>query len=228
MLVGRRPDEVLADGGRARRRRCRAAPGRASAWPARPASASPHTRWARSGMNMIGSQPSATSAVASTLLPISDAHQIGMLDRTGWLMSLSGLPSPVPSPSGSGIWTVSPSYVEPLAPPHHAADVDVLLDARHRLLVGHAVEALDDLRAGGAEAADDAAVAHVVEPGERHRHQRRRAGVDVDDARADLDALGLGRQVAHLADGVEAVGLGHPHDVEARPARGRRPAGPRP
>ena len=108
---------------------------------------SPHTRWAFSGMNMIGSQPSATSAVASTLRPLSDAHQIGMSVRTGWLMSLSGLPSPVPSPAGSGIWTVSPSYSSGLAPPHHAADVDVLLDALHRLLVGHAVEALDHLRA---------------------------------------------------------------------------------
>ena len=70
---------------------------------------SPQTRSARSGMNMIGSQPSAISAVASTLLPISDAHQIGIVDRTGWLMSLSGLPSPVPWPSGSGTWTVWPS-----------------------------------------------------------------------------------------------------------------------
>ena len=59
---------------------------------------------------MIGSQPSATSAVACTLLPMSDAHQIGMSLRTGWLISLSGLPSPVPSPSGSGTCTASPSY----------------------------------------------------------------------------------------------------------------------
>ena len=70
---------------------------------------SPHTCWCCSGMNMIGSQPSACSAVASTLLPMSDAHQIGMSARTGWLMSLSGLPSPVPCPAGSGTFTASPS-----------------------------------------------------------------------------------------------------------------------
>ena len=33
----------------------------------------------------------------------SDATQIGMSARTGWLISFSGLPSPVPRPSGSGI-----------------------------------------------------------------------------------------------------------------------------
>ncbi len=60
-------------------------------------------------MNMIGSQPSAYWAVVSTLLPMSDAHQIGMSARTGWLMSFSGLPSPVPSSGGSGILTASPS-----------------------------------------------------------------------------------------------------------------------
>jgi hypothetical protein len=60
-------------------------------------------------MNMIGIHPSATSAVACTLLPMSDAHQIGTSARTGWLMSLSGLPRPVPCSGGSGICTVSPS-----------------------------------------------------------------------------------------------------------------------
>ena len=70
---------------------------------ARPAlSGSPHTRWYLSGMNMIGSQPSACSAVASTLRPIRLAHQIGMFGRTGWLINFSGLPNPVPWPAGSG------------------------------------------------------------------------------------------------------------------------------
>ena len=53
-------------------------------------------------MNMIGSQPSAISAVAVTLRPIKLAHQMGISLRTGWLMSFSGLPSPVPSPGGNG------------------------------------------------------------------------------------------------------------------------------
>ena len=77
---------------------------------ARPAlSWSPQTWWCFSGMNMTGSQPSACSAVACTLRPISDAHQIGISLRIGWLISFSGLPSPVPSPSGSGTRTAWPS-----------------------------------------------------------------------------------------------------------------------
>ena len=69
---------------------------------------SPHTCWNFSGMNMIGSQPSAISAVAVTLRPFRLAHQIGISLRTGWLISFSGLPSPVPSPGGSGAWNVWP------------------------------------------------------------------------------------------------------------------------
>ena len=57
---------------------------------------------------MIGSHPSATSAVAATALPMSDAHQIGTASRTGRLISFSGLPRPVPSPSGSGMSIVCP------------------------------------------------------------------------------------------------------------------------
>ena len=33
-----------------------------------------------------------------------------MVERTGWLMSLSGLPSPVPWSAGSGIWYFFPSW----------------------------------------------------------------------------------------------------------------------
>ena len=52
-------------------------------------------------------------------------------------------------------------------------------------------------------------------PAARHAEQRGRAGEDVDDARADLDALGDRGEVAHLADRVERVRLRDPHDVEA-------------
>ena len=71
---------------------------------------SPHTLWYFSGSKKIGSQPSACCAVALTDRPIRLAQKIGMVSRTGWLISLSGLPSPVPSPSGSGTFTVGPSY----------------------------------------------------------------------------------------------------------------------
>ena len=67
------------------------------------ASASPHTSRAFSGTKKIGIQPSAISAASSTFFGPIAAMKIGMRSRTGWLMSLSGLPSPVPWSAGSGI-----------------------------------------------------------------------------------------------------------------------------
>ena len=57
---------------------------------------SPHTLWNFSGSKKIGIQPSACSAVFFTDRPISEAQKIGTVSRTGWLMSFSGLPMPVP------------------------------------------------------------------------------------------------------------------------------------
>ncbi len=99
--------------------------------------------------------------------------------------------------------------------PDHAAGFDVLLDPLHRLVVPHAVEAFDDLRTAGPEAEHEASVTDVIAARSSHRHQRRCARVDVDDAGADLDPLGLGGEVADLADRVEAVRLGDPHLIEA-------------
>ena len=71
---------------------------------AAPASSeSPQTSRARSGMNRIGSQPSASSAVISTFLSPSEATQIGMVSRSGWTRIFSGLPRPSPWPSDSGM-----------------------------------------------------------------------------------------------------------------------------
>ena len=81
--------------------------GSRSASPA--AISSPHTCWYFSGSKKIGSQPSASLAVSVTLLPISEAQNTGMSARLGWLISLSGLPSPVPWPGGNGMCTVWPS-----------------------------------------------------------------------------------------------------------------------
>ena len=175
----------------------------------------PHL-WNFSGSKKIGSQPSACWAVAVTLRPIRlrppdrdvGAHRV--------VDDLERLAEP-------GALTCGKRHLHRLAVvlelllalPDHAAGLDVLLDAHHRLLVGHAVEAFDDLGSRGAEAEDEPAVADVVAAGSRHRHQRRGAGVDVEDAGADLDPVGLGRQVADLADGVEAVRLGDPDHVEA-------------
>ncbi len=104
---------------------------------------------------------------------------------------------------------------DPLALPHLVADVDDLARPAERRLVGHAVEALDHLRARRAQAEDAAAVAHRVDAGGGHGDERRRARVDRQDGRADLDRLGGGGQVAHEAGRVVAVGLGHPYDVES-------------
>ena len=97
-----------------------------------------------------------------------------------------------------------------------ADDVDDLAGAAQRLVVGHAVEALDHLGPGGAEADHRAAAGDVVEAGRGLQQGARRAGVDVEDAGADLDGLGLRGEVAHQRRGVEAVRLGDPDRVEAR------------
>lgn len=77
---------------------------------ANPASSSaPHTSRAFTGSKKIGSQPSARRAVSVTDLPITDAQKIGMSARTGWLISFSGLASPLPWSAGSGTVTTLPS-----------------------------------------------------------------------------------------------------------------------
>jgi len=97
----------------------------------------------------------------------------------------------------------------------HAADVDVVTDARHRLLVWNAVEALDDLRARGAEAEDEPATRHEVEACRGLAHARCRTRKHIQDASTDFDRVGLGGEIAHLRHRVEAVRLGHPDDVKA-------------
>ena len=71
----------------------------------------PKTSLAFSGTKKMGSHPSATSAVMATFFSPKAATQIGMRARTGWLINLSALPSPVPSPAGRGMWYEAPSWV---------------------------------------------------------------------------------------------------------------------
>lgn len=61
----------------------------------------PHTSPAFSGTKKMGSQPSASSAASCTFFGPMAAITIGMRSRTGWLISLSGLPRPVPPSRGS-------------------------------------------------------------------------------------------------------------------------------
>ena len=58
--------------------------------------ASPHTCWKRSGTKWIGCQPCATSAASSTFFGPIAAIQIGMSERKGLAVNLSGFPRPLP------------------------------------------------------------------------------------------------------------------------------------
>ena len=90
----------------------------------------PKTSLAFSGTKKIGSQPSATSAVMATFFSPSAATQIGMRGRTGWLMSLSGLPSPVPSPGGKGMWYAAPSWVSGASRAHTSRQISMISRVR--------------------------------------------------------------------------------------------------
>ena len=106
---------------------------------------------------------------------------------------------------------------QPVAAPDHPADLDDLAGPADRRVVRDAVPALDDLRAGRAQAQREPAARDVVQPGRGHREQRGRARVQREDPRGDLHPLGLGRDEAELAHRVEAVRLGHEHDVGPGP-----------
>lgn len=107
--------------------------------------------------------------------------------------------------------------LQALAAPHPAADLDDLAGAADRRVVGHAVEALDHLRAGGPEAEDEAAVGDVVQAGRRHRGQRGGPRVQLQDARGQLHVIGPGGEIAERAHRVERVRLGHEDDVQSGP-----------
>ena len=96
-----------------------------------------------------------------------------------------------------------------------AHDFDVLAGAAPGLRVGDAVPALGDLRAGGAEAEDEAAARELVDRRAGHRRRRRRTGGHLEDRGAELDRRRLRGQPGEHADHVGAVGLGRPDRLEA-------------
>jgi hypothetical protein len=102
-----------------------------------------------------------------------------------------------------------------LPAPHPPADLHHLAGAGERRVEVDAVEALDDLGAGDAQTEREAAAGDVVEPGRGHGGQRRGAGVQLHHGREQLHPGRAGGQVAELADRVEAVRLGHRHQVGA-------------
>src|SRR3712207_9164856 len=78
-------------------------------------------------------------------------------------------------PPRSTLFPYTTLFRSALAPPHLAADLDDLPGAGDRLVVGHAVEALDDLWPRRAEAEDRPPAGERVEPRGGHRGQRRGA-----------------------------------------------------
>jgi hypothetical protein len=73
-----------------------------------------------------------------------------------------------------------------------ADDFDILPRPSERLAPGNAVPALDDLRAGRAEAEQDAAARQLVERRRRHHGHGGGAGGHLQDRGADPDPLGRG------------------------------------
>ncbi len=73
----------------------------------------------------------------------------------------------------------------------------------------------DDLRARGAEAADEPTVRQVVHRDRRHRGRRGRACRHLHDAGAELDLLGVSSPPRQRRECIGAVGLGGPDRVEA-------------
>ena len=80
---------------------------------------------------------------------------------------------------------------------------------------GHPVPALGDLRAGGAEAEEEAPAGELVDRRPGHRRRRRGAGGNLEDRGAELDRRRLRGEPGEHADHVGAVGLGGPDRLEA-------------
>jgi hypothetical protein len=96
-------------------------------------------------------------------------------------------------------------------PAHHLPnDVDVLAGPRQGLAKGLAVPALYHLGARDAEAEDYTTLGEVVEGEGVHRSAGRRAGGELNDGSAELDALGLGADPGQGGEGIGAPGLGGP------------------
>ena len=104
--------------------------------------------------------------------------------------------------------------VEPLTGEEDLHDLDGLAHALEGGLEGHAVEVLDHQRSAVAEADDHAALGQFVDRGEMLGERGGGAGVDVDDARADLHALGPLGELDQGGEGVLAPGFGHPERVD--------------
>ena len=156
-----------------------------------------------------------------------------MSSRSGWIEDFSGLPRPVPS--GQRQRVVRPGCLQrPLARPDVAQDRDVLARAREWLGERHPVPALHDLRAGHAQAEDEAPATEVIERHRRHRGGGRLARRELHDRGPELELLGRRPPPGQRRQAVRAVGLRGPDRVEPQlfglehrlGRAGRRPPGP--
>ena len=134
----------------------------------------------------------------------------------GMIHDLEGLAQSGAPPLGQGHLVVGALVFEAVAPPHRSADLDDLAGASQRGVVGHAMEALDHLGPGSAQAQDEATPRQFVEANRRHGHQRRGARVERQDARPDLRLPGHGSQEPHGRDGVGRIGLARPQVLDAQ------------
>ena len=206
---------TLADGDHAAGRDLQAGPAPPGVWPCpcrarRPRRSGP----ARGGRGTAASRRRTPPSPrrSSGRAPRSRSGRTG---ARACVSSLSGLPSPVPCPSGSGrVKMPSCRSVSRRRPRRTRSTISRV--RAERLVVRHPVEALDHLRPARPEAEDRPALRHVVEAGRGLQDRAGGARVDVEDRRPDLDRLGLGGEVPHQRGGVEAVRLRHPQRVQPR------------
>ena len=104
--------------------------------------------------------------------------------------------------------------------PNITADLNDLSGSTNGSVVWHAVKAFYYLRPRCAKAKDCSTLGKVINACCSHSQQRGSTRVDRQDARRDLNARGLGCQVAHQADSVVAVGFCHIRDVHANGLKG--------
>ena len=157
-----------------------------TAWPGPSASASPHTSLRLLG-HVEDRQPPVGDLGGHRDVLVADRRDVDRDARAHRMVDqLERLAEAGPLSFGQR-QVVDAGVLDRLAPPHHPADLDDLAGAGERAVVGDAVEAFDHLRARRAEAEDGAAVGDGVEAGRGLAEARRRAAVDVEDARADFD-----------------------------------------
>ena len=174
------------------------------------------------GARPIGSQPSATSAHSSVLLGPARRRARSGCEPTGCRIERSGLAladRPGPAVRQGDLRAVVRD--RRLAVEHLAHDRRRSRAAGRRVAPRLAVPALDDLRAGHADADDHAAAAgEGVDRHGVHRERRRWPRGELGDGGAELDAMGERGEVREGRERVGAVGLRAPHRVIAEDSRG--------